>query len=628
MFFQRYANLVLCFILSVSAALSIGAMRDDTATFDERAHIPAAYSYVRFGDMRLNPEHPPLLKDLAGLPLLFLDLHFPLQSDLWTNGITQEHRFGTAMWSTWDIGTEFLYRSGNDAESILFWSRLPMVLLSTLLGWFVYRSAKELAGTLAGLFAALLFAFDPNILAHNHLVTTDLGIAAFLFMAISCFIRFLKNPSPRTLVLAGLTLGLAQLSKFSAIILIPLFGIFAVLAGFTHASSATNDDKTSPFTSITMLLSKYILVLVIAFMTIFAGYYGNTLHMPTDKTLLHADLVFAGNELPKTFARNTIHALVDIPGMAPLAHYALGVFMVFSRVTGGNTFYFLGHVFEPSLGEGTKAYFPILFALKETLPFVFLASGALVIGFLGLFKKPSPSPRFATAFRQHIAIVVMTSFVAFYVLLSITGNLNIGFRHLFPILPFVHVLASVALFRFIARHSSSHTDHMYCPTRHLARLLVGGIAFWIFMIPFFVYPNFLSYYNEIVGAKNGHRIAVDSNYDWGQNLKRLKFWMDDYNAAHDVTIATINIDYYGGSDVRTYFPEGSFAFWHADDAPKPGWFAISATTFEESIRKPMQNGRGNYRWLLSYEPVGRAGDSIVIFYVSPERFRSLEDSKE
>ncbi|MGH8547989.1 MAG: ArnT family glycosyltransferase [Methylococcales bacterium] len=621
-------------------------MKDDTATFDERAHIPAAYSYVRYGDMRLNPEHPPLLKDLAGLPLLFLHPNFPIQSELWTNGITKAWQFGTAMWSTWDIGSAFLYHGGNDAESILFWSRLPIVLLSLLLSFFIYRFTRELAGTGAGLFATLLFALDPNVLAHDHYVTTDLGIAAFIFIATYYFVHFLKNPSPKNIVIAGLTLGLAQLAKFSAVILIPLFGLLVIIHTLTQQSSSSADNSSqSRFQSLCSSIFDYLKILIIAFAVIWISYLANTWNMPAEKTMLHANLVFSGDAAPDVVALNVIDTLANTPGLAPLAHYMLGVFMVFSRITGGNTNYFLGNIIEPSLGESNKAYFPVVFFLKETLPLIFLIVFTVAYTVF-LVIKPSNTTttaswreRFSHSFQAHTPQYTNLSFVALYAYLSVSGNLNIGFRHLFPILPFISVLVTVTLFHFM-KNCSLKANHTYCATRHLFNIFLGGFSFWIAVIPFLAFPDYLSYFNESVGAENGHRYVVDSNYDWGQNLKRLKIWVDTYNqcvsdannlpqSSCDIlanthtyptheAIDNLNIDYYGGSEVNYYFKEGAYTLWHSNNTPQSGWFAISATFFEENTHKVLKPGETDYSWLSKYQPIGRAGNSMFIFHVSPE----------
>lgn len=220
-------------ILGGFLLLSLSLAWQEAAIFDERAHVAAAYSYVRYGDMRLNPEHPPLVKNLAGIPLLFQNLSFPIDSHEWRSGVNEQ----------WEVGRLFVFGSGNDADRIMFWARVPIICVALLLGFFVFRWTKELAGTNAGLFALLLYAADPNIIAHGHYVTTDVGIAAAVFIAFYYFVRFLRRPTARNTVLFGVFLGIAELTKFSAVLLFPYFGFVILLYALTrHEADATRDS--------------------------------------------------------------------------------------------------------------------------------------------------------------------------------------------------------------------------------------------------------------------------------------------------------------------------------------------------------------------------------------------------
>ncbi len=105
----------------------------DSATIDEIAHIPAAYSYLKYQDMRLNPEHPPLLKDLAGLPLQFLKLNFPSNNSAWQTDINAQRK----------VGYFFLYESGNNDDQIIFWARLAPIILTIVLGIFIFIWTKK-----------------------------------------------------------------------------------------------------------------------------------------------------------------------------------------------------------------------------------------------------------------------------------------------------------------------------------------------------------------------------------------------------------------------------------------------------------------------------------------------------
>src|SRR4030042_2820149 len=117
---ERYQNYIVAGILTIMLAVSIGTSLGDAAIMDEVAHIPAGYTYVKFGDYRLNPEHPPLLKDLAGIPLQLLDVNFPTNETYWT----------TEPNGQWNAGWRFIYLPGNDTEKILFWSRFPIILIA------------------------------------------------------------------------------------------------------------------------------------------------------------------------------------------------------------------------------------------------------------------------------------------------------------------------------------------------------------------------------------------------------------------------------------------------------------------------------------------------------------------
>ncbi|GAG41128.1 unnamed protein product, partial [marine sediment metagenome] len=160
---------------------------------DELAHIPAGYSYASQRDFRINPEHPPLIKDLAGLPLLFLDLNFPSDSWAWNEGVNAQ----------WNFGYDFLYASGNNVEQILFWARLPMLFLLVFLGWFMFRWAKKEFGKEIALFALTLFSFSPTFLAHGRLVTTDVGATLGFVLGFYFWLKFLRDPSKRNVITAG-----------------------------------------------------------------------------------------------------------------------------------------------------------------------------------------------------------------------------------------------------------------------------------------------------------------------------------------------------------------------------------------------------------------------------------------
>lgn len=641
---QKRPMLIVVTVLSIFFLASLSVSSQESTTMDEQAHIPSAYSYVRYGDMRLNPEHPPLLKDLAGLPLLLVRPHFPVDDPAWMTGVNEQ----------WQLGNKFLHQYGNDAGTITYWSRFPIVIIAVLLGILIYVWARELAGTLAGLFALVLYAADPNILAHGHYVTTDLGIAAAIAAATYFFVRFLKQPTGKRLVLAGIFLGVAQLTKFSGVLLFPLFGLLAVIYALARGHRDIGPDgRPKTFGFLVEYVWKYAVIVVICFATIWTLYVPNTMNMPGEKIRDVACYVFVKDEFRANdihcsgfspeYAKNigaqvafqTVDAMSRNAFLKPLGEYFLGVFMVFVRVAGGNTYYFLGTVSN----HATPWYFPTVFILKETLPLLILilATGgySLIRSFRSFGRTGLPiGERAATFVEGHITQISMGSFIFLYAYLSVTGNLNIGFRHLFPILPFIFILVAKVTTDFFRRLKTGDERKTF---RTVATGLFSAIVFWVLAIPVVNYPFYLSYFNESVGGhRNGYLYVTDSNYDWGQDLKNLKKWVDRYNACvgagggippHDCdrltergTLPTtepidrIRIDYFGGSNPEYYFGD-MFIPWHGESSPQAGWYAVSAGFYQESRNKTVRPDEWSYRWLEKYPLVGRAGDSIFIFYV-------------
>lgn len=625
MFLKRHANLIVILLLLWMCVVSLAVSSQESTTMDEKAHIPSAYTYVKYGDMRLNPEHPPLLKDLAGLPLLALDPEpvFPTDSWLWTDGINEQ----------WTLGDLLLHGNGNDAETITYWSRFPIILITLLLGFFIFVWTKEIAGTLAGLLALTFYAFDPNILGHGHYVTTDIGIAAFVFMAAYYFVRFLKQPTWERVFWMGIFLGLAQLAKFSAVLLFPLFGLFVL--GYPLLKRMTADERrgrAAPrWSLIWEYVSKFAVGVFICFVLIWIVYIPNTVNMPVEKLNAVAEVMFPDRGLGP-LAKSVIAAMSEYPFLKGMTEYFLGVFMVFARVAGGNTYYFLGTVSN----QASSLYFPLVFVLKETLPFLFL----MCVGLLFTLRRAwsevrerhySVREHLARFVENKIAQLVMLAFVALYSYLSITGNLNIGFRHLFPILPFLYLLTASGIVALVRRLHDRHAHW-----RLLSSGVLGAFIFWIIMIPVLAYPSYLSYFNEAAGGpEHGYRYVTDSNYDWGQDLKRLRQWVDRYNVCvgtspqpaecatlteggqplpTETPIEKIRIDYFGGSSPAYYFGD-MFVPWHGENAPEPGWYGISVGFFQESIHKEKPADQWSYTWLAKYPRLARAGDSIFIFYV-------------
>ncbi|MEK7195848.1 MAG: glycosyltransferase family 39 protein, partial [Patescibacteria group bacterium] len=322
---------ILCLIIVVSFDLMVSVSRQESAIYDELAHIPAGYSYDKYFDYRLNPEHPPLVKMLSGLPLTFLNLNFPTQSAAWTTDVNGQ----------WYIGWDFLYNSGNNPDAIIQWARIGPMLLTLLLIFFIYLWSSKLLGSWWGLLPAALFGLSPTVLAHGHFVTTDIGAALGFFMSIYYFTKFQENQTKKNLILAGIGFGIAQLLKFSGIILIPylllLTFIFyggGIWRNWKYGAAGYQLLRKTWFDG-WKRLRDIILIFLIGAAIIYPLYFVTTINYPPEKQ--RSDTIetlnsFANGPTPEGQICKPMRCLADLdiwasnkPLVRPYAEYLLGV---------------------------------------------------------------------------------------------------------------------------------------------------------------------------------------------------------------------------------------------------------------------------------------------------------------
>jgi len=555
-------------------------MKDDSVTMDEVAHLPAGYSYLTQKDMRLNPEHPPLIKDLAAFPLLFIkDINFPADIYDWKEDINGQ----------WGFGYNFLYQRGNPVDQMIFWGRIPMILLLVLLGFFIFKFTRELFGNKAGILALFLFSFSPTFLAHGRLVTTDVAAAFGAFIAIYYFVKALQKPNGRNIIIAGISLGIAELLKFSLILLAPLL-VFLTFIWWLIKSG--NFLKT---------LKVLFLVGVIGFLLIWPIYQYHVWNYPPERQA--SDTEFLLSSTPFPVVRETLVWASTKPILRPYAQYFLGIALITQRASGGHTTYFLGEI----SAAGWKNYFPIVYLIKIPLAFHILTLIALFYA-VWLIRKQFWQNTFSRAknwVRNHFPEFAMISFIVLYWLTSLTSNLNIGVRHLLPVLPFTILLVSAVILRLLKE-----------PFLKLKYAFLGILIFWQAFSVISIYPHFLSYFNELAGGPDrGYIYTVDSNLDWGQDLKRLKNWVDEKG------IDKIYVDYFGGGDAEYYLKEKYTPWWGTKDPqelPQGSYLAISATFLQGGRGEPapgFDQPAGYYRWLNKYTPVTKIGYSIFVYYI-------------
>jgi 4-amino-4-deoxy-L-arabinose transferase-like glycosyltransferase len=608
-------------VITLASLLAIASSWNDSVIVDEVPHIGAGYSYLEKQDMRLNPEHPPLAKDAAGFPLLFLGLNKDV--------------FKTKFWQTdingqWEFGRYLMFNSGNNADLIKHWAKIPMLLFFILAAILVFKWARKLYGNIAGLLALILFGFSPTIMAHARFVTTDVAALFGVLAATYFFIKYLhlikssevgteqfdrvKNHTTKDLIVAGLAFGVALLCKFSTILLVPYFGLLAVIWGFVNSYGFGKR-------LISAIKFGFISVFIFAIGFIFVVwpvYYFHTYNYPPERQQSDTKLLLSSYAV-RPIADAVVWAS-DKPVLRAAAQYGLGLLMVSQRAIGGNTTYFLGEV----SATGWHYYFPVVYFLKEPLAWW----GLILIAILSIaIQFPISNSQFSKLkdwTKGHFEELAMLLWLVIYWATSIQSNLNIGVRHLLPVYGFSIILVSGQIGKIIEKLLAKTEE-----ARSLSRksrsasitllILLTALPIWYVIENLNVFPYYLTYFNQVAGGPTGgYRYVADSNLDWGQDLLRLGKFVKENQ------IQKIETDYFGWADPVYYLGPAYEHLWSskylgADDFKlknkSDGWMAISATFLQGSVGTPDNPAPINYLWLKTQKPVTVIGNSIFIYHI-------------
>ena len=604
-------KIIAAIIISTAILLAASSVWDENIIVDEVPHIGAGYSYLVKKDMRLNPEHPPLAKDIAAIPLLFLDL--------------KQDVFDTQYWQSdingqWYFGRILIFQSDNDTETLTRAVKMPMLIFFVLSVVLIFKWAGKLYGKKAALIATFIFAFSPTVITHTRFVTTDVPAMFGILLASYFFIKWIENHSQKNMIIAGLAFGVAILTKFSTFLLIPYFLILAVIYGLTRKEKIILNVLNFTFKSLLIIIVGFILI-------VWPVYYFHTYNYPVERQV--ADTEYLLGSFGRRNLAEIIVWMADKPVIRAMGQYGLGLLMVVQRSVGGNTTYFMGEVSKNSWPH----YFPIVYFLKEPLAWWILV-------FISLFylawqvKQPQEKNRDNPAgvlarlknwLKNHFTEFAMLLWLAIYWYTSVTGNLNIGVRHLLPIYPFTIILVSGQISKIIQKlkGKSQNSGVSLRSTNYkliASYLLITVLLGWYFIENLRIYPHYLSYFNQVAGGSSGgYRYVVDSNLDWGQDLSRLARWVKEQN------IPAIEFDYFGWADPSYYLGpayiwSNSTKFNGEEDFKQrnmsDGWLAVSAT-FLQGSEGPKEEGfkEPNYYWLKRHKPVTIIGNSIFVYRI-------------
>jgi hypothetical protein len=463
------------FLLAAFAFQLVYHATRTSATVDEPNHILAGHRHWQCGDFGINPEHPPLLKLLATAPLNSRKLSEPP----WECGSKLTSKF-----DAFSYGSTFLVENGVD--SVVIPTRLAASLMSMLLALLVFIAAWEMFGRWEALTALAILAFEPNLIAHGSLVTTDMAISATSFGAIYALYRFGRDPTRLRLLVAGLAVGLMLAAKHSAVVFV---GILFVLAIADVVLFRRSEVHLPP--RIIRQTAAFAAMFVIGWVILwsFYGFRYRAIPNATESTISVADYI-KQNGRPESVGSLPARVTTAISHTPAFPEsYVLGMADVIAW--GSRNCWIFGRVYT----TGKWFYFPIAFLVKTSIALLLLLPVGLF--YLALNREK---------WREGMFLLVPA--IIFFIFAS-NSNFNTGVRHILPIYGLLIVLVSAGAI-WLCRKFNVFRYAL------VALLILNAVA------TLRAAPSYLAYANNLWGGyENTHRIFVDSNTDTGQSMKLI-----------------------------------------------------------------------------------------------------------
>jgi 4-amino-4-deoxy-L-arabinose transferase-like glycosyltransferase len=438
--------------------------------WDEGHHLFDGYTIVRHHDYGLNPEVPPLAKVVAALPVLPMRLYEPLQQGR------------DSQLEAFVDGREFLFR--NDADRVLGRGRIAISFFTLALALMVFFLGRRMFGATTGLIALAFLVFDPNLLAHGALVTTDAAITCMVFAAIYSWCGYILRPDLLRLLLAGVLTGLACATKFTGIFLAPCM---VLMVGLAYLED--HDRRLA-----LKRLAGVAAVGAVALALLWAA-YGFRYPARPDRLAQNPGLGAYLNQ----YAAVANPAPLRVMAQAHVLPEAYLWGLANTKLTEQRD---ISYLFGRLRRHGTWMYFPAAIAVKSTLPFLAMLALAIYV-----------AVRERSLRRRWLMLLVP---VAVFLGLAMHSDMNIGLRHILPIYPFLYIVGASALGWLVARDT---------------RWLAGVAALLVFQMVSSArsFPGYMAYANEAWGGqRNVHRLLSDSNSDWGQQLKTVAAYLNEH----------------------------------------------------------------------------------------------------
>lgn len=554
---------ILLEILSVSFLLILYAIIvsfstfQKSAVFDEPFHITGGYNYLKNGDLKMCSEGGYLTEALLALPLMPEKINFPYKGKSFFSDADE-----------WESTRDFLFRSGNDADSMILASRCVVLFATAMLALIVYLVSRGIFGIPGGIISLILLVSCPDFLAHGGLATTDMTSTLAFIITIWSLWRLVNKITPASLAFASICLGLLFIAKHSALMIVPFYLTIILIRLFSGKPLIVKgfgkilELKTQKSQIIALAGTSAVNVIIIIFMIWGAcGFRYSMLKddLGKDREVLNQTI---DSFLNQGGALGKVVSIAKETRILPEAYvYGYAFFIKFGK----SRYAFLDGEYNPS---GWWYFFPFTFLYKTSIPFILL----LVISIFILAKgRGSLNNPLASLNSDKIyQLVPFAVFTVIYILFAMTSRTNIGHRHLLPVYPSLFIIAG-------------SLSIMLMHGRKIAKFAIIFLLTWAIAEAAFAFPNYISYFNQFAGGqKNAYKHLVDSSLDWGQELKSLKEWLGGNNKENK----NVYLSFFGNADVSYYGLDvkilPSYRKQKSDEAfeLQDGIYCFSATMFQ------------------------------------------------
>jgi Dolichyl-phosphate-mannose-protein mannosyltransferase len=650
-------------LLGVHLILAERSLVLENPTVDEVVHLPAGVTYWQKGTYRLYHHNPPLLRMVAALPVIWANpVTAPVyEQESWTNPEPSPTTFSQ---------TFAFYNKARYLE-LFQMARMVMPLFSILGGLVVFDWSRRLYGNLGGLLSLCLWVFCPNILAHCRLITTDMGSTALGVAATFVFWLYLRSPTWRRAAVAGAMLGLAELTKFSMLL---LYAVWPLLWLVRLVLVTPRRDRVRRG----MVGAAHgFLVAAISILVIDAGYRFEGVGIPLEQfefasaTLTRPSATgirkapASQNPLYRftwPFRENRFRGTVLAKLPAPLPrHYLLGfdeqkleadgIPLRFDRAyealqngdielarkeagsdtesVGGYTVYLNGVM------RNTGWWHYYICTLLYKVP-----EGTWVLVLLSLLLL-FIQRRTREAWADEICLWTVPVVVLFS--MSFLTDINLGLRYVLSIAPYVFIAGGKVVPWVEGRIGARRVIGRVITLASLGLTIASALS---------IHPHYLAYFNWVSGGPDRVPVRlIDSNLDWGQDLVGLRAWCHEHAPGQRVGLAyfgQINpsmFEYIEPADKLDWFlpavepglitllplKQGLPSRRLVGPAKRlfPGYYAVSASLVyglrwrlydpsPEAWAPVWDAKRDAFSYFRKFEPIARIGHSIYIYKLSQE----------